>query len=247
MQRAGHCSGCGANVYLTEDGACVNGHGPECISNAYDVSGTPVAPPAPGATPAYPPAAAAPKKKRTGLIIAIVIVALLLLCGCGVAGILVLNAGSSKSSSSGAPAKADPNKVKVETALTLVKSFAKGDAAMMMSVMPAETVAAVDSTVFGAIVKSASESAAVLGKETWKGSSVTIATSTNKGKGSIGLKISASDPNVIESHVVRPDKSVSDSTFTLVSESGQWKVKSMTSDGTVIVFDAATLKGAAGN
>ena len=37
MAQAAFCSQCGSNVYVTEDGRCPNGHGPESLSNFYDV------------------------------------------------------------------------------------------------------------------------------------------------------------------------------------------------------------------
>jgi hypothetical protein len=36
MARAGSCSACGKNVYLTESGGCSAGHGPESISGHYE-------------------------------------------------------------------------------------------------------------------------------------------------------------------------------------------------------------------
>lgn len=45
MAKAGYCSQCGQNVWLTADGSCSQGHGSECISNVYDS-----VPPAPAAS-----------------------------------------------------------------------------------------------------------------------------------------------------------------------------------------------------
>ncbi len=36
MPKAGYCSECKANVWLRTDGSCVNGHGPECLSEVYE-------------------------------------------------------------------------------------------------------------------------------------------------------------------------------------------------------------------
>ncbi|TDB39107.1 MAG: hypothetical protein D9V44_05450 [Actinobacteria bacterium] len=60
MARAGFCTSCGANVYLTPDGGCPAGHGTGCIENIYEA-------PEPVAVPA------APKSKNTLLIVAIVL------------------------------------------------------------------------------------------------------------------------------------------------------------------------------
>lgn len=96
MTQAAYCSQCGTNVYVTPDGRCPNGHGPEFLSNFYETGeGGAPAPEAPPAytPPAYTPApAGAPggpigappqKKSKAGLIIAIVL-AILVLCGVGV-------------------------------------------------------------------------------------------------------------------------------------------------------------------
>lgn len=37
MARAGFCSECGDNVHLDDEGRCPDGHGPECVTDAYDV------------------------------------------------------------------------------------------------------------------------------------------------------------------------------------------------------------------
>jgi hypothetical protein len=36
MAKAGFCAQCGANVWLAEDGSCVNGHDATQISNVYE-------------------------------------------------------------------------------------------------------------------------------------------------------------------------------------------------------------------
>lgn len=107
MARAGFCSACGANVWLTPEGGCSNGHGPEFVSGSYETDPPTPAPaptPAQAAASATPVAPAAPAqtyidefgrsvdqfgdplpekpKKKTGLIIAIVLLALIFLCGC---------------------------------------------------------------------------------------------------------------------------------------------------------------------
>lgn len=81
MAKAGHCAVCGTTVYLTETGACSNGHGPENISGVYDTD--PGTAPATPTTVAEAPAPAEAPKKKNGLIIIIVLVALLLCCCIG--------------------------------------------------------------------------------------------------------------------------------------------------------------------
>lgn len=93
MAQAAYCSQCGTNVYVTPDGRCPQGHGPEFLSNFYETGEAPTtAEPAQTAYagPEYTPAPAgyaAPvqpaKKSKVGLIIAIVL-AVLVLCGVSV-------------------------------------------------------------------------------------------------------------------------------------------------------------------
>jgi hypothetical protein len=85
MPKAAYCSQCGENVYLTDDGRCPKGHGPESLSNYYDapdpqpVDQGPVEEPVPTAVPGAPPPTTSSGTK-VPLVIAIVIIALLLCC-----------------------------------------------------------------------------------------------------------------------------------------------------------------------
>ena len=75
MAKAAYCSQCGTNVYVTGEGRCPNGHGPESLSNYYEAAETATA-------PQTPSAGAATQKSKTPLIIGIVLV-IVLLCGLG--------------------------------------------------------------------------------------------------------------------------------------------------------------------
>ncbi|MDO8915483.1 MAG: hypothetical protein Q7W16_05315 [Coriobacteriia bacterium] len=245
MARAGYCSACGQNVYLGADGSCVNGHAAEYVSNSYAVpDGAPATVPPVAAPYTTPVTAAAPKKKRTGLIIALVIVGLLLLCGCGVGVFVFIAASSSDSSSSTSePVATATEKAKLTTALSFVKSMAKGDAELMKSVMPAETLSAIPDEFWTAFVESTAASASsVYGKETWKGATLTIDAQSNQGSGTVTLKISATDPDSIDLQTVRADKSTTDSVMKLGQEGGAWKVLSFSSGAETIPFDAAGLQ-----
>lgn len=247
MARAGYCSACGQNVYVNADGSCVNGHAATYVSNTYEVPGAvPAAGPPASAIPyAAPVTSAPPKKKRTGLVIALVIVGLLLLCGCGIGTFFLLAANSSDPSgpsSSSQPVTSATDRAKLEAALTLVKSMAKGDGELMKRVMPAATIVAMPVEFWDEFVASTATGASVLGKETRMGATITIATQSNKGSGTITLKISATDPAAVDVHNVRGDKSTSDSVVKLGDEGGKWKVLSLTTGGTTIPFDAEGLK-----
>jgi hypothetical protein len=43
MAKAGFCSGCQSNVWLTASGTCSAGHGADCISNVYEAAAPAVA------------------------------------------------------------------------------------------------------------------------------------------------------------------------------------------------------------
>lgn len=238
---------CGQNVYLNADGSCVNGHAATYVSNTYEVPGA--VPAGPGtSTPApYTPQAAAapPKKRHTGLVIALVIVGVLLLCGCGIGGFFLFGASSlsSSSSSPSEPTASAIEKAQLKTALSLVKAMAKGDAELMKSLMPAATVVAMPAEFWTAFVESTAESASsVYGKETWKGATITVATQSNKGPGTMTLKISSTDPDSVDIHTVLGDKTTSDVVVKVGDEGGKWKVLSLTSEGTTIPFDAEGFK-----
>jgi len=58
MARAGYCSACGNYVFVRPDGSCGNGHGPQYVSNPYEV---PDAQPQPPQSAYQQPAAPAPQ------------------------------------------------------------------------------------------------------------------------------------------------------------------------------------------
>ncbi len=97
MAKAAYCAACGANVYVTDDGTCPQGHAPENLSNFYE------APDLSPADHAVMDATAPVEKRKTNrtLIIVLVIVALIIVCGIGscVAGVLGLAAFSDSGTS----------------------------------------------------------------------------------------------------------------------------------------------------
>lgn len=154
--RAGHCADCGTYVYLRPDGFCVNGHDPSRVSAVYEAPDH-LAPPAAFAAPAQPapayrsqpPAPAysapqqvappAPRKKHTGLIVALV-VGTLLLCCCGgviggVMGGIVPNP---------VDLLASPEHQKVAAAGRLFEAIATADAVKLRAAMPSDAAAAAD-------------------------------------------------------------------------------------------------------
>ncbi len=80
MPKAGYCSECKRNVYLTDEGGCPEGHGPECIADECD------APPGPSGPPPEPPNALGAVR---GDILGAVLVTLGVMAVTVVAGIFV--------------------------------------------------------------------------------------------------------------------------------------------------------------
>ena len=81
MTKAGYCAICERNVWLTADGSCSSGHGPDQVSGAYDAP-EPPPPPESQAPPSTPASSAPARKSRTGLIIGIAALVLFLLTCC---------------------------------------------------------------------------------------------------------------------------------------------------------------------
>lgn len=90
VARAGWCADCGANVWLTPEGACPQGHGPASITGAYDVPEQET-PPAVGsvAAPAAPAQPRARSSKRGVVLVVLGVVVALLAC-CAVGALVVL-------------------------------------------------------------------------------------------------------------------------------------------------------------
>jgi len=74
MARAGHCSICGTDVYLTEAGGCPAGHGAGCITKTWEAPDHPATavPPVASGGAATATASVKKSKKRAVLIVAIV-------------------------------------------------------------------------------------------------------------------------------------------------------------------------------
>jgi hypothetical protein len=86
MPQAAYCAQCGENVYVTDEGKCPNGHGPEHLSGYYDAPEParpdrgPVEDAAPSAVPGTPAPTATKGGSKLPLILAIVAIVLLLCC-----------------------------------------------------------------------------------------------------------------------------------------------------------------------
>jgi hypothetical protein len=251
MARAGYCSACGNYVFVRPDGGCGNGHGPEYVSNPYEVPDAPSQTPRPAyqpaapvpqppayqqpatypapayqqppaqpvyAQPAYAPAAPAPKKKRTGLVVAIVIIALLLLCCCGAVAAIGLGAVPNPLT-----LLASPEHQKVAAAGDFFKSVATADLAGLTRNIPVAAAAAANPAFWTEKVLTASDKSTFDG-ETWNGDVL-----TQKFTDADGTKrtvtYSAIDGDKVEAAMTESGGSSSDAAvFTMVKEGAAWKV-----------------------
>lgn len=80
MPKAGYCSECERHVFLTEEGGCPDGHGPESISDEYD---------APPPVPGPPPAPDDPARTASGDVLGAILVTLGVMAVTVVAGVAV--------------------------------------------------------------------------------------------------------------------------------------------------------------
>jgi len=118
MSRAGYCSECNENVWLTEDGSCPNGHSSDAISGAYetDADKKNTTAPAVAKTTATEPIPTVPAKKSLLQNIWIVATIALVLGGCGGATIGMV-AGSADGS-----AESDVDVAELENRITELES-----------------------------------------------------------------------------------------------------------------------------
>lgn len=234
MARAGYCSACGNYVFLRPDGGCGNGHGPEYVSNPYDVpDAAPVAaqpvyqqaPPQPAyqqpapayaAQPAYTAAAAPPKKKRTGLVVAIVVIVLLLLCCCGAGIALALGAIPNP-----LELAASPEHQKVRAAGDFFKAMSTADLAGLTRTLPAAAVAAADATFWTEKVLSATDKATFDG-ESWNGDELTQ-TFTDSDGAKRTVRFTAIDGDKVRV-VLADGSSDTRGVISTVKEGAGWKV-----------------------
>ena len=97
MPQAAYCNQCGQNVFVTADGRCPQGHGPESLTSYYDASA-----PAPAPTPAEPPAVqgsgSGSSAKFARIVLLVIALGLLSILGCCVFGGSLLFTGDSDSS-----------------------------------------------------------------------------------------------------------------------------------------------------
>lgn len=243
MARAGYCSACRNYVFLKPDGGCGNGHGPEYVSNPYEVpeTGAPAQPAYAPAQPAYAYAAvpvAAPRKKRTGLIITLVVVILLLLCGCG-AGIAVFSGALPNPLGM----LASPEHQKVQVAGDFVEALLTANLMQMRRTIPAEAASAADPAFWMKKLMEGTPNTKITSKA-WANDTLTMVVQDEDGT-KREFVIEAGSGDTVE--VTTRDAGSTDEgdtlTMAMKKEIDGWKVLTLgTGTDELIRFDAASIK-----
>jgi hypothetical protein len=253
MSRAGYCAMCGRNAYLNPDGTCVGGHPADQVTSIYEVPDA--AAPAYAAAPGGYAPQTEPRRRRTGLVVALVIVALLLLCGCVVGAFLLVPGARSlltpTTQEDGVPLtstseeyrKNSADHARLFAAWNFLLGMGTGDATLFASVMPAASVAAAEPSVWEGMVESGRTEPTTFGDPKISGARLTAsyeASGGNPEKGTLELTLTGSDQVLV---VVKPEASEpSEGTITLVSEPDGWKVLTFDTDGESQSFDVEGLK-----
>lgn len=248
MARAGWCGGCGNYVYLRPDGGCSNGHGPELISNPYEVVDAPApvvaAQPVPGvvAQPApvvaAQPAPAAPKRSRAGVIWAVVI-ALLLLCCCigGVGGGIFFNVIPNPLNMLASPAHQ-----RVAAAGDFYKALSSKNLVALRRTIPADAANAADPTFW--VEKLMSDTSPAKGiSESWNGDVLTLHVTSEDGTDQTVLLKPGEGDRVLANAGAEDDNTGDDLVMVMKRELDGWKVYSLgEGEDALITFDAAGIK-----
>lgn len=105
MSKAGYCTVCGENVYLTDDGGCIKGHPSNCITGVYEVADTGQAT-TPQAAPVVDPSVAAARRRMPlwlkVVLVIFVIIPVIACCSFG-AFVTISDSESTETASTEAP------------------------------------------------------------------------------------------------------------------------------------------------
>jgi hypothetical protein len=259
MAKAGYCSECGRNVRLTPEGACGSGHGPECVSGAYEASEPPSAteqdvPPVPtpvagagGAAaegqPVYPSMPAlpvTPPRNRTGLVV-IVVVILLLLLACVLGGPVLFQAITKTTAPK--QATASPARAKITATLSFMEALLVGDIKAAKPFLTDAAQKSVDETGWADIASASPTATVAFSAPKWSGDTTAVVTFSNaETSGTITFGIDTSKPDVVIMNGVSTSGSERD-VIGLVKEGGEWRILSLDNGaGDVTTFDAEFVK-----
>lgn len=192
MAKAGYCSECGRNVYVTPEGACELGHGPECVSDVYEVpepeaaaESAPSQEPTASASsherttrqPVYPAAPVlpiAPQRNRTGLVVVVVSI-VLLLCACVLAGPILFRA-ISKTTGTKQTTSASPDHSRITAAVGFMEALLNNDTMAIKPYLTDAAQKAITVKDWESIASQATTAAATFSAPVWSGDTTAVVT-----------------------------------------------------------------------
>jgi len=248
MAKAGYCSECGRNVYLTPEGACEQGHGPECISLTYDVVAPPTesqpaspSAPAESARPVYPSGPAVPvtpPRNRTGLVVMIVVI-LLLLCACVLGGPIVYQAINKTTAPGKASTPSSPARAKITASIGFMEALLNNDTLAIKPFLTDDAQAAIPAAQWPAIASVAETAPAQFSQPGWSGDTTAVVTFDNQETtGTITFSIDPAKPDSVVMDGVSLQGTEHD-IIGLVKAGTGWRVGSLDNGaGDTTAFDA---------
>jgi len=252
MTRAGFCTECGDNVYLTDEGACPEGHGPECIRDEYDVEEAPsataedvvpaeeqAAPFAPA--PVVPVGEVAPKHNRTGL--AVFAAAAVLLLVALVAGAFVLMPALNKSKTPEPAATGDTTKARVETTIAFLNALFADDTMKIKPLLTDEAQNAITAAQWDDIASAFPTVTVTFDEPTWSSdSTAVVAVTTGETTATLSVGVTPDTTNTVNV-VLDVSGSAESATVSLVQVGTGWRVLSLTdATGGSTLYDDAFVK-----
>lgn len=206
MTRAGFCTECGDNVFLNDEGACPEGHGPDCIRDEYEVAGdeavTDVAddsvpetadePVSENATeaavsPSDAPSSSAPStssldvaptRSRTGL--GVFAVAAVLLLVALIAAALVMLPALRKSADAPAAATAGTGKARVEASIAFLNALFSDDTMKIKPLLTDEAQNAITAEQWNEIASAFPTATVEFDEPTWSSDTTAVVNVTTE-------------------------------------------------------------------
>lgn len=261
MARAGFCSECGDNVYLTGEGGCPEGHGPECIRDEYAVDASPaqgdeaqaeatdvIAADAAGnvdsptMTPVPPTAGGdmPPARNRTGMLVfaAAAVLLLIALIAGAFAMLPALKKGAGDGTEDGTGLAG--SKARVETAVDFLSALFADDTIRIRPLLTEEARNAITDEQWDAIASAFPTATVVFTKPDWTSDStavVGVSTGGSEATLTVGATPNSTDTvNVVLDVGEGQERAI----LRLVQEAEGWRVLSITDEtGGATLYDDA--------
>jgi hypothetical protein len=257
MAQEGFCSACGRNVPLTSEGACTEGHGPECIADpreAPDAGSEPLegrpapidtrdAVPAPSASveaaPA-PPVSVAPRN-RAGLIM--VVVAILLIFVACVATALLLVPAVRKAGVPTAATAVSAERAKMQVSIGFMEALLTNDTMRIKPYFTAAAQAAATATQWATIASVYATGSATFDAPVWTGGThAVVRFASADSSGTLTFVLEPAKPNDVVVKGVSGSASETD-TVVVIRDGGAWRVHALASQGGgTTTYDPAFVK-----